>query len=721
MKKRMCWILLACLLLSFCGCGNAPQEDAALQPESGWQVEYDLGVQYLSEGSYEKAIVAFTLAIKIDPARAEAYALRSDAYAGLGNYAAAIADCETAAACRNDEPDYYLRLSELYVLNGDADRAAEVLEEGLNRTGDSRLEAALSVLAPPYDRLEAFLQSKDLVQSFTDVRPFVMRTEEFDNGYVVDHLELEPYALPEGVLAHYLFDFDQDGTEELFTAEVTGSQLDFCVYSASDGAVRRTDSVAIDSDFMGITTHGPDCVKLFLKEHEGETYVFYERLMTSAYNADGVMFYMKGYAIEDGALAEVMNVTDGGSYWGPDFEKLQPLNETLAAFGFAPVCGEGIPHVDFSVAVRSGVTLLAVVEQRYNGSIDSLMEYYFYKMPDLIEPLDLSVQANLEVSMEEPVVSDFQWVPVGNDFEVIGLCYEAAPRCVWPVQTNTGSAVKNGYYVARRSGAYGLIDLDGEWFAPAQYESICYKYGDYGTGNGAYILDDGLPHPDEHGQNGDIREWALYEDGTGMYQETFFFDLNGMSVISWDETHGFFIYQWGNGFGGVTTNYDFQGTIGVSSLKFVQDLLEVERYGFTLQEGDDPGAYYTYGPASERKAIATDGVLMTDFIFEDVRGFSDGLIAVKQDGKWGYADREGNLVIPCAYVGIRTDSPWDSTQFPADCTEGYVVLSDGSQYALYDNTGREVIPFGMYECLTEICFGKMWAKKEGTWGILILG
>lgn len=31
--------------------------------------------------------------------------------------------------------------------------------------------------------------------------------------------------------------------------------------------------------------------------------------------------------------------------------------------------------------------------------------------------------------------------------------------------------------------------------------------------------------------------------------------------------------------------------------------------------------------------------------------FMDGLLAVKQDGKWGHVDKKGNVVIPLAYDG----------------------------------------------------------------------
>ena len=61
MKKGMAALFAVLLLLTACG-QNA---------EAAWQEQYDLGVRYLSEGSYEEAVIAFTAAIDIDPKRAD--------------------------------------------------------------------------------------------------------------------------------------------------------------------------------------------------------------------------------------------------------------------------------------------------------------------------------------------------------------------------------------------------------------------------------------------------------------------------------------------------------------------------------------------------------------------------------------------------------------------------------------------------------------------------
>lgn len=47
--------------------------------------------------------------------------------------------------------------------------------------------------------------------------------------------------------------------------------------------------------------------------------------------------------------------------------------------------------------------------------------------------------------------------------------------------------------------------------------------------------------------------------------------------------------------------------------------------------------------------LTRSGIWAAEPGWGDVRGFSDGLAAVEQDGKWGYIDTAGKTVIPCVY------------------------------------------------------------------------
>ena len=98
-KTRLLVTVLACVLV-LTGCGGKA---------ATWQEQYDLGIKYLEDGGYEEAIVAFEAAIEIDPKQAPAY----------------------------------LGLAEVYIAQNDFDKAAEILQQGIDATGDESLQKRL--------------------------------------------------------------------------------------------------------------------------------------------------------------------------------------------------------------------------------------------------------------------------------------------------------------------------------------------------------------------------------------------------------------------------------------------------------------------------------------------------------------------------------------------------------------------------------------------------
>lgn len=67
--KAMC--LWLCVMLAFTGCASKTES---------YQDKYDLGVNYVSEGNYEEAIIALNAAIEIDPKQAAPYLELADIY-----------------------------------------------------------------------------------------------------------------------------------------------------------------------------------------------------------------------------------------------------------------------------------------------------------------------------------------------------------------------------------------------------------------------------------------------------------------------------------------------------------------------------------------------------------------------------------------------------------------------------------------------------------------
>lgn len=84
-----------------------------------------LGMIYLSEQSYEQAVMEFSDAIRIDP-------LDADAYLGA---------------------------AQAYIAIGDTERAAEILEKGIGATGDVRLKSILEELLGADEAAEAVTEA----------------------------------------------------------------------------------------------------------------------------------------------------------------------------------------------------------------------------------------------------------------------------------------------------------------------------------------------------------------------------------------------------------------------------------------------------------------------------------------------------------------------------------------------------------------------------------
>ena len=114
-----------CLLLAACG----------MSTEEQWQEQYDLGQQYLLDGDYEQAIVAFSAAIEIDPNVADAYLGRAEAYLGGDIETASTENLNLALADYDAAIELDETLTEAFVSRGDVHVALgteEDLEEAIS-------------------------------------------------------------------------------------------------------------------------------------------------------------------------------------------------------------------------------------------------------------------------------------------------------------------------------------------------------------------------------------------------------------------------------------------------------------------------------------------------------------------------------------------------------------------------------------------------------------
>lgn len=132
-------------------------------------------------------------------------------------------------------------------------------------------------------------------------------------------------------------------------------------------------------------------------------------------------------------------------------------------------------------------------------------------------------------------------------------------------------------------------------------------------------------------------------------------------------------------------------------------------------------AWTWYEELPEVYAVYSNGELVTDFVYEECGSESSGLLAVKQDEKWGYVNESGEVVIPLEY-----DASWEQYIFNYGeakdycyaASEGYVPLVKDGVWEMRNTEGVLVIAPGVFDEILPVYNHKCWVKKDGKWGVI---
>ncbi len=76
-------------------------------------------------------------------------------------------------------------------------------------------------------------------------------------------------------------------------------------------------------------------------------------------------------------------------------------------------------------------------------------------------------------------------------------------------------------------------------------------------------------------------------------------------------------------------------------------------------------------------AVSIDGSVCVPFQYEEMMSFSEGLAAVKADGRWGFVNTEGILTIPCIFDEV---TPFSS---------GIALAKEKKDYYILDKNGKK--------------------------------
>ena len=345
-------------------------------------------------------------------------------------------------------------------------------------------------------------------------------------------------------------------------------------------------------------------------------------------------------------------------------------------------------------------------------------------IPDLIEvwgeitTLPPPIPIDEEHEVEEETVFEIRWV-LEPSIEADDINYVQMSVGFARSYTNDNKRhFQSSHAVIRRGDDLGLIDNNGNINGDMGYNSISiffrcqslHIHGRQGIAIGYYLLS--LAEPVEMEVDGEVRflwDFILENDEIvpliGSYGDTTipttFYHFEGLL----------------RRYGGVVTPYEESHVFSIPIP--VIDVVEFDPEVYA--EGPWWNWYLEYEGVGLH-GVLYQGEMLTDFIYTRMGSYIDGLLAVELDGKWGYINRYGEVIIPIEYDASWSLQGWMGHRvtipFAYAASEGFVPLVKDGIWELRDVTGELVIPPGIFDVIRPVHGGRSWVKKDGLWGII---
>ena len=109
-------------------------------------------------------------------------------------------------------------------------------------------------------------------------------------------------------------------------------------------------------------------------------------------------------------------------------------------------------------------------------------------------------------------------------------------------------------------------------------------------------------------------------------------------------------------------------------------------------------------------------VVKSNLSYAKVESSGEGMFGFEKDGKFGYLDKNGNVVIPADYVYESS-----STKTIPSFEKGMVKLKKDNKYGILDKTGKVIVPFeydGLYTSNGKYIPVYNTLNGKNTWGIV---
>lgn len=264
------------------------------------------------------------------------------------------------------------------------------------------------------------------------------------------------------------------------------------------------------------------------------------------------------------------------------------------------------------------------------------------------------------------------------------------------------------YAVIVQDGTYGLIDMSGDLLEGMVYDKV-------DTLAGYYLM---------------TRKEPVYVPEFGTEMKEFYIDDLGeirAAVAVVGDVYGFKgAFYYCGGLHNIGEAYG-ENMIGPATWTTPKEAIPVKQSDtlFTISGSDRMNDWITwYNGLPGLYGVYKENAMVTDPIYEKCGSAGSGLLAVEKDGKWGYIDEDGNVVIPLEYDASWSQYiPVGSENAEAYCyaaSGGYVTLVKDGVWELRNTQGELVIYPGVFEKILPVFEGRCWVRQNGRWGVIEL-
>lgn len=287
------------------------------------------------------------------------------------------------------------------------------------------------------------------------------------------------------------------------------------------------------------------------------------------------------------------------------------------------------------------------------------------------------------------------------------------------IKDSQGNAMDYDFSVIERNGKYGLIDFNGEEILPIEH-SVIKEISHRTGGNRLYIGENPAGSIYVVNKNGELEENYGFPEGD-FREELCWYNgglgfLALMEVAEKSNPNVSFLFE----------QIDTAETIKVynsysaATMWSTSAAIPVREVLGSNSGGENKPTYFDC-KYSEKWGLVDvkNNKLLSEFVYDEVdfyHGYSDGLLAVKKDGKWGYLDEKGEVVIDFIYDECTVLEGCENKAVKAyPAHNGFILVCVNGKFGFIDLKGNTVIE-PIYDDASQVNKdGRFWLLEEGKW------